>query len=129
MIGMREQRIIWFGIVISTVIYLVLIKILAPGTGEDFDAVASRGPVAMLYGIAVIVFLITWFVVPRLVAGQDARKRMIVQLALFESCAVFGLVGAFLVHDWRIYLAPWALAIAGFIRVLPRETEADRARV
>ena len=129
MIGMREQRIIWFAIFMSTVIYLVVIKSVSLDASGDFDAVASQGPVAMLYLIAMIVFLVTWFVAPRLMAGKDARQRMIVQLALFESCAVFGLVAAFLVRDWRIYLAPWALAIAGFIRVFPRETEADRVRV
>ena len=129
MIGMREQRIIWFAIFMSTVIYLVVIKSVAPDAVGDYDAMASKPPVAMLYGIALIVFLFTWFVAPRVFAGKDARQRLIVQLALFEACAVFGLLAGFLVRDWRVYLAPWALAIAGFIRVFPRETEADRVRV
>jgi hypothetical protein len=35
---------------------------------------------------------------------------------------IFGLVAAFLTKDWRLYLFPWALAIVGFIRELPRES-------
>ena len=50
-----------------------------------------------------------------------ARTRMIMSLAIFESCAIFGLVSTFLLQDWRLYLAPWALAVIGFLRSWPSD--------
>jgi hypothetical protein len=45
---------------------------------------------------------------------------MITALAVFEACAIFGLLAAFMMKDWRLCLAPWALALLGFIREFPR---------
>lgn len=119
MAGMTRQRMIWFAIVMSTVIYLVVAMQIAPEAGGDFDASAGASPVPMLYGVALLVFLGAWFAAPRVVHGS-ADVKMIVCLALFEACAIFGLVAAILVGDWRLYLAPWALAILGFMREFPR---------
>ena len=121
MARMSRQRIIWFGIVMSTVIYLVLAVQMAPESGGDFDASASRSPAPILYALALGIFIVAWFVAPRFVrSGADVK--MIVCLALFEACAIFGLLAAFLVRDWRLYLAPWALALIGFMREFPRES-------
>lgn len=119
MARMTRQRIIWFGIVMSTLVYLLLAAQLAPESGGDFDASASTSPVPILYGMALLVFLAGWFVAPRIARGS-ADTTMIVCLSFFEACAIFGLIAAILVKDWRLYLAPWVLAIIGFLREFPR---------
>jgi hypothetical protein len=116
---MSQQRIIWFAIVMSTAIYLVVALQLGPDASGPFDVSAGRSPVPILYGVALAVFLFGWFVAPRVVRS-NAQTKMIVCLAIFEACAIFGLLAALLVRDWRLYLAPWALALTGFIRELPR---------
>ena len=119
MARMTRQRMIWFGIVMSSVIYFVLALQLAPDASGDFEASANKSPVPILYGLALVIFIVAWFVAPRFVRSS-ADTKMIVCMALFEASVIFGLVAAFLVRDWRLYLAPWALAIVGFIREFPR---------
>lgn len=117
---------IWFSIVFSTVIYLGMLLYLNRGTG-DFEALTEQTIVRVLYGLALAAFLAAWFVVPRVVTTSE-RMKMMATLAIFEACAIFGLVAAFAMKDWRLYLAPWALALLGFIREFPRgEIGAGRA--
>jgi multisubunit Na+/H+ antiporter MnhF subunit len=120
--GMSQQRVIWFAIVMSTVIYLVIALQLAPNAGGDFDASASRMPAPVLYAVALGVFLFAWFVAPRVIRAPNAQTRMIIHLSLFEAVAVFGLMAAFLAEDWRLYLPAWVLSVVGFIRELPRDS-------
>lgn len=115
---MNPRLVIWFAIAFSTVLYLVL-AITLGGEPGDFEQAARSSYVPVLYGLALACFLFAWFVVPRVVKSS-AQVRMIAAMAMFEGAAVFGLLAAFLTKDWRIYLAPWALAIFGFIRELPR---------
>lgn len=108
---------IWVAIVFSTVIYFGI----AVFTGKlgDFEALTRLQYVRVLYGIALLMFLVGWFVVRRVVSGNE-HLRMMCALAVFESCAIFGLLTAFLTKDWRLYLGPWALALIGFAREFPR---------
>ncbi|HEV8659368.1 MAG TPA: hypothetical protein VGS96_12165, partial [Thermoanaerobaculia bacterium] len=83
--------------------------------------------VLVLYAMALAGFVAgtTYSIIAR---AQPQRVRMIVSLALYEACAIFGLIAAFIISDWRLYLAPWALAVVGFLRVFPsfegpRDTE------
>ena len=117
---MNPRPVIWFAIVMSTVIYLVIAMQLASG-GEPaaVQELARNQYVNVFYGVALASFVAGWFVVPRVVKG-NAQTRMIVALAVFESCAILGLITAILTKDWRVYLAPWALALIGFIREFPR---------
>ncbi|HUR83351.1 MAG TPA: hypothetical protein VM733_21510 [Thermoanaerobaculia bacterium] len=126
---MAQQRIIWFAIVMSTLIYLFLLYMLMPGFPPDFDASVRTPPVPILYGVALFLFLFTWFGLRRILPGRDSRQLLIVHMAMFEAVAIMGLLSAFLVRDLRLFLGPWALALIGFIREFPRETAADRVRV
>jgi len=119
---MAQQRVVWFAIVMSTVIYMVLAYMLAPETRGAFEESAANWPVPIFYGAALVVFLFAWFAGRALVRGRDAKTQMVVLLAIFEACAVMGFVGAFIARDWRIYLAPWLLALIGFVREMPRES-------
>ena len=120
---MNPRVIIWFAIVMSTVIYLVL-GISFSGEPAEYQLLARDRYVPVLYGLALVMFVIGWFVVPRVIRSSE-QVRMIMSLAVFESCAIFGLLGVFLTKDWRVYLFPWALALIGFIRVFPRASAAE----
>lgn len=113
----RQRLTIWGAIVFSTVIYLVLLlMVLRTGSGS-LDPATLKTFTNVLYVLAGLSFIAAWFMGPRL-TGQG---RLIVAMAIFESCAIYGVVLAFLAHDWRLYLFPWALAIIGFIREFPRD--------
>ena len=125
---MQIQRVIWFGIAVSTLFYAGIIYLAANKPSTTFDATVRSPMVFGPYLMAAAVFVIglVWPLVP---SAAPARVRMIVRMALFEACAVFGVVAAFANRDWRIYLAPWALAIAGFFLAFPRDvngTEENR---
>lgn len=111
---------IWLAIVFSTVIYFVIALQLANAPG-DFEQLAQGTYVPVLYAMALLSFVFGWFLVRRLVKSNE-QTRLIVALAVFETCAIFGLLGAVLTQDWRVYLFPWALALIGFVRELPRES-------
>ena len=117
---MNRRMLIWFAIVNSTVIYFILAFTMG-GQPGDFDQNARSPNVLVLYALALAAFVAGWLIVPRIVTG-DAQTRMIVALAVFEACAILGLVAAFLTSDWRVYVGPWALALLGFIREFPRES-------
>ncbi|HEX8171991.1 MAG TPA: hypothetical protein VF824_15750 [Thermoanaerobaculia bacterium] len=122
------QRLIWGAIVVSTLIYLFVIWFITRGSATgSFDAAVSQPLTLILYALALMMFLIGWFVVPRFV-GRDAQQRLVVTVAVFESCAVFALVAAFLVHDWRVYLPGWALALLGLFRAWPGRPDELTAR-
>jgi hypothetical protein len=113
--------VIWFAIVFSTVLYL-LIAVIRSGPLGDFETVARQPFVLGLYGAALAAFLVGWLVVRQIVSGPP-QKTMVAALAVFESCAIFGLVAAFHTGDWRTYLGPWALALIGFLREWPGREE------
>jgi hypothetical protein len=116
---MRILRIIWFGIAFSTVIYAVIVFLLGnPPRFASFDESMRDPLILMLYGLGAVVFVIAT-VMYRAYRNRPPQLRMIVALALYESVAVYGVIAAFMRHDYRLYLAPWALALIGFIRVFP----------
>jgi predicted permease len=120
---MRQRTIIWAAIAFSTVIYLGLAVMLS-GPQDETTALARTKYVPILYGAALLSFLFGWFVIPRVVRSSR-RLRMICAMAIFESAAIFGLVGAIATRDWRMYLLPWAMALVGFARERPVHEDAD----
>lgn len=103
----------------STVIYFVLAYTFS-GEPDEYHRLAREQYVPVLYGLAGAMFIVGWFVVRRVIRNAPEQTRMIMALAMFESCAIFGLLAVFFTKDWRLYLFPWALAIIGFLRELPR---------
>ncbi len=115
---MQIQRVIWFAIAVSTLFYGAIVFFAANKPSATFDA-ALRSPMVLgPYAVASLMFLLG-LVWPLLPSAAPERVRMIVRMALFEACAVIGVAAAFAVHDFRIYLAPWALAAAGFFLAFP----------
>lgn len=117
---MDQRRVIWFAIVFSTVIYAVIAYLEAPVPAGAVQDAFRNGTVLGLYGVALAAF-VTAFAIRTMLRDAPSRTRLVVTLAVFEACAIFGLLAAFLQRDWRLYLAPWALALIGFVAVWPSD--------
>lgn len=115
---MRQERILWGAIVFSTVIYAFIAWTIAPNPEKPFEASARDTTTIVLYAAAVMMFLAAT-IVPGMLRSANARLRLVMGLAMFEACAIFGLLPAMLQHDWRLYLPGWALALIGFVRIWP----------
>ena len=123
---MSQQRIIWGAIAFSTVIYLVILLTLHPhAPATSLDVATLPLVVKICLAMALFEFLLGWILPGRLIV-KEPRQRMIIAMAIFESCAIFGLVAAFFTQDWRLYIGPWVLAIIGFLRNFPRDESATR---
>ncbi len=96
---MSVDRIIWLALFASTFVYgLIAYVIVAPRATGTFDQSLRSQFIQR---------------------NRPPRVRMIVSMAAYESCAIFGLVAAMLAGDWRLYLAPWVLCLIGFARMFP----------
>ena len=115
---MQLQRFIWAGIAGSTAIYALIIFMVAGNPQGTLDSAFRLPLIVPLYILAAAAFA-AGFVAPMIVRSGPPRVRMIVALAVFDMCAIFGLIAAFIGHDWRLYVAPWVLALIGFSRVFP----------
>ena len=119
---MSQRKIIWFAIVMSTFIYAVVVYSLSRGWPQPgpFAASVQQPMVLGLYAAAIAMFFAA-LMIPGRIAHH--HQRFIVRLALFESCAIFGLVVAFLTRDWRLFLAPWVMSLIGFMSTFPSDVE------
>lgn len=117
----QQRKIVWFGLVMSVVIYVVMAYMTSQeNASQPFDD-AVRHPWALpMYGIAVVMFIIA-----TVVSRTMKQAGWISGLALYESCAIFGLMAAFIAKDWRLLLPAAALALIGMARLFPGETAAD----
>ena len=120
---LRQRRVIWFALLTSTIIYFAMIfMITRDRIHPSFDDALRSSPLILpLYVMALVIFLGAMFGLRAFRFGGNAQLAMVVKLALFEASAIFGLMAAFIAHDWRLFLAPWALALMGFLREWPTE--------
>jgi hypothetical protein len=116
---MTQRKIIWFAIFASTFIYAVIVYSTSK-PDRTFEESFRQPLVIPMYVMAVVEFFLALVLVPKIVRSSG-RNRMIVSLAVYEACAIFGLMAAFIAHDWRLYLGPWALALIGFMREWPAD--------
>ena len=121
---MNKQRIIWLAIASSTILYAVA-AYLVVGESETSLGNLLKQPIVIASYAAGVMML---FAAP-VIAGSVGRKNrdagLVVMLALYESIAIFGLLAAFLVHDWRVYPPAWAIAAIGFLRSYPSNESAQ----
>jgi F0F1-type ATP synthase membrane subunit c/vacuolar-type H+-ATPase subunit K len=116
---MNQQRILWGALVCSTVIYVGVAYFIAPVAQRPFEE-SLRNPITLaMYGAAIATFIAGLMMPSLMAANAAARQKMILSMALFEACSVFGLVTAFIQHDWRLILAPWVASLIGFVRQWP----------
>jgi hypothetical protein len=117
---MNQQKIIWFAIVFSTVMYFVVAYMLVPVPAQPFEQSVRSVLTLAMYVPAFVVFLAA-LVVPGMNQALPPRTKMIVAIAMFEACAIMGLMAAILQKDWRLYIPTWIAAVIGFIREFPRD--------
>ena len=116
---MQPRRIIWFAIVFSTLLYGVLAYATERNyTLQPIARTMERPVVIGLYVIAIAVYAVA-LLVGRRSEASSGSSQFIVSLALFEAVAILGLCAAFVIHDWRLYLPSWLLALIGFVRTYP----------
>jgi hypothetical protein len=110
----RKLQVIYVAILMSTLIYGAIAWVVtdAEAIGRTFSA-ELRAPLTIgLYAAAALAFLIAML--------TRARWLLVVRWVMLEVACICGLVAALVFGDWRLYGAPWALAIAGFVALYPR---------
>ena len=116
----RVFQFLWVGLFIATCIYgvidYVVVGRLVPL--QTFEQELRSPVVLALYGAAALTFL-----GGLALTGTRRQNIFTMRLALFEACALFGLIAAFLTNDWRLFLPTWALAALGFLQTLPPSPE------
>ena len=116
----RNLQIIYFAILMSTLIYAIVawattraVTPAHPPTDE------LRVPTTIaLYSVAAGSFLAAMII--------RSRRLLIARWAMLEAGCICGLIAALLPGDWRLYIAPWALALVGFVSLYPRVRMATR---
>lgn len=123
---MGQRRLLWFSLFSSTCIYFGILWFMSRTWPEPgpFDDAIRKPLVLVLYGLALVDFVIGWFIAGPL-KERDPRAGMIMRLSLFTSVAIMGLIAAFLNQDLRLYYPAWALALIGMIREWPSAEEAS----
>ena len=117
----QQRKIIWFALFASVLIYIfIAFQTSQENAKQPFDDTIRSTTTLVLYALALLMFILG-FALPRLVSVKQVG--WIMGLALFEAATIFGLLAAFLAHDWRLILAPAALTMVGFVRLFPGETE------
>jgi hypothetical protein len=115
---MQQQRIIWSAIAFSTILYAIIVYTAVPAPSAPFDESMQKPATLALYAAAFAAF-VAGLVLPSLLTQSPSQQKLVLTMAIFESCAVFGLLAAFLAQDWRLYIPAWIAALAGFIRAWP----------
>ena len=109
----RNLQVIYVGILMSTLIYAVIAWTTASAGNAKTLSEELRDPLTIgLYAIAVVVFLAAML--------TRARRLLVVRWAMLDVACIIGLTVALLYGDWRLFAAPWALALAGLIVLYPR---------
>lgn len=121
------MQMIWGAIVTSTVIYAGMAYWMAAQPSTTMET-ALRNPLVLGLYVASLGAFVMGIVLRRVLTTVSSQLRMIASLAVFETCAIFGFVAALLQHDWRLYLAPWALALLGFMLSRPSEESVSLPR-
>jgi len=118
--NINQLRIIWTAIFLSTFVYAVIAwSSLHNGYVRDFGQELRQPMVLGLYGLCVVETIAAFVIGGLVMRSRGYRIGFIVRLALIESGCIVGLLAAFLLQDWRLYLGPWALGVLAFLRALP----------
>jgi hypothetical protein len=117
---MNQQKIIWGALVFSTFIYVGIAYSLAPEPELPFTESVTQTMALTAYGVAFAAFIAA-MVIPGLLVSAPPRLKMIVAMAMFESCVIMGLIAAMLLKDWRLIVPTWIASLIGFMREFPSD--------
>jgi F0F1-type ATP synthase membrane subunit c/vacuolar-type H+-ATPase subunit K len=123
---MTARRSIWLGIVASTIAYAFVAWRVVGEPPFALGRQLLQPFMYVVYAVALATYA-TAFLFSGVLArrGTPAQTVLIVKLAMLEAVCIFGLVAAFVAHDWRLYVPTWALASVGLLRSFPIDA-ADR---
>ncbi|MAA79326.1 MAG: hypothetical protein CL916_08700 [Deltaproteobacteria bacterium] len=107
--------IIWGALLVSQLIYLVIPQFLEI-TAEPPEQII----IFALCGIGMSNAVFS-FVVPNFLKNQDRISLSIIQYALFESCAIFGFICAFLGAESMYHYGLAFLGAGGMLLVFPKQ--------
>lgn len=116
----RNLQVIYVGILMSTLICAVIAWTTANARAYAITLGAElRDPLTIgFYAIAAVACL--GAIITR------ARRLLVARWAMLDVACILGLTVALLDGDWRLFAAPWALALAGLIALYPRVRTAPR---
>lgn len=117
---MNQQKIIWGALVLSSLIYVAIAYSFAPEPERTFTESVTQTMVLTVYGIAFAAFIAA-MVIPALLVSAPPRLKMILAMAMFESCVLMGFIAALLQKDWRLIVPTWIASLVGFMREYPRD--------
>ena len=116
------QRAIWAALLIAVVVYCLIAFMLGQANAAQPFAENFRDVfVEVMYAVAIVMFGVGFFIRARLrEMGRPPRLYNIVGWALFESVTLYGLIPAFIHHDWRLVAGPAMLSVAAFVMTFPQ---------
>ncbi|MEA2338941.1 MAG: hypothetical protein QOE82_2948 [Thermoanaerobaculia bacterium] len=116
----RRLQIIYFAILMSTLIYAVVAWATTNAiTGAHPIADELETPVTIaLYSAAAGSFLAAVII--------RSRRLLMIRWVMLEAACICGLIAAMMHGDWRLYIAPWMVALLGFITLYPKVRMATR---
>lgn len=117
---MNQQKIIWGVLVLSSLIYVIIAYSLAPEPELTFTESVTQTMALAVYGVAFAAFIAA-MVIPALLVSSPPRLKMLIAMAMFESCVIMGLIAAVLLKDWRLIVPTWIASLVGFMREFPRD--------
>ena len=117
-----QQRIIWFALLASVLIYGFLIWFVVGPSAVDLKVELLQPFMLIVYGIALVTYVAAFLFSGALARrGLPRQTTLIVKLAMLEAVAIYGLVGGFLARDARLFVPTAALALVGMLRSFPLE--------
>jgi len=116
----RNLQIIYIAILMSTLIYAAVVwvttRAITPGKVLTDEL---RNPITIAVYSAAAGMLLAATIV-------RSRKVLLVRWVMLEAACICGVIAAMIHGDWRLYIAPWVLALFGFITLYPRVRMATR---
>lgn len=138
--SVRITRVIWMALLVSVLIYGVVIWFVSQEWSATSGSEEILGhPVLLPLAIAAIATLAMSFFIPTIMLRQGSPSRtpmspiselavpdrvrtaFIIQWALLEAVAIYGLVASFLIQDLRPFLVFAGVAIVGLLLAFPSE--------
>jgi uncharacterized membrane protein YGL010W len=116
---MNQQKIIWGALVFSSFFYVFIAYTLAPDPALTFTESVTQTTALAVFGVAFATFIMA-MAIPNLLVSAP-RLKLLVAMAMFESCVIMGLVAAILLKDWRLIVPTWIASLVGFMREFPRD--------
>ena len=123
-------KIIWMGLLICIAIYGFVLWQMAnvweKAESQSVQQLAAN-PIVMALALMGFLSIVMAFTIPNmLMRGREPtpeamRLRSIVQWALIESVAIYGLVGTFITREPRIFAVFGGAAVLGFLLTFPSE--------